>query len=87
VEPLLAAIEYGVCLIDRAEEYGTVEIARKAIEGQRGGVFRATCCLGISMGVTQLQQHNEAFDDLAQIISISIINSIGAIPQFQSKSQ
>jgi diketogulonate reductase-like aldo/keto reductase len=63
VEPLLAAIEYGVCLIDKAEVYRTLEIARKAIEGQRDGVFRANCCLGISMAVTQLQQHNEAFGD------------------------
>jgi hypothetical protein len=36
-------------------------------------------------GTTQLQQQNEAFGDLAQIISI--VNSIGPIPQFQSKSQ
>jgi diketogulonate reductase-like aldo/keto reductase len=87
VEPLLAAIEYGVCLIVTAEEYGTEEIAGKAIEGQRDGVFPAACSLGISRGATQLQQQNEAFGDLAQIITVSIINSIGPIPQFQSKSQ
>jgi hypothetical protein len=39
----------------------------------------------MSRGTTQLQQQNEAFGDLAQIISI--VNSIGPIPQFQSKSQ
>jgi hypothetical protein len=34
---------------------------------------------------TQLQEQSEGFGDLAQIISI--VNSIGPIPQFQSKSQ
>lgn len=48
-------------------------------------MFPPACCLGMSRGATQLQQQNEAFGDLAQIISI--INSTGPIPQFQSKSQ
>jgi hypothetical protein len=61
VEPLLAAIEYGVCRIDTAEEYGTEEIAGQAIEGQRDGVFPAACRLRISRGATQLRQQNEAF--------------------------
>ncbi len=42
VEPLRAAIEYGACLIDTAEAYGTEEIVGKAIKGQRDRVFLAT---------------------------------------------
>ncbi len=42
VKPLRAAIEYGACLIDTAEAYGTEEIVGKAIEGQRDRVFLAT---------------------------------------------
>ena len=72
VEPLLATIEYGVCLIATAEEYRTEEIAGKAIEGQRDGVLRG-CCLGISRGAFEFEQHHEQFGDLAQIISVCII--------------
>src|SRR5467141_4912082 len=42
VEPLRTAIEYGACLIDTAEAYGTEEIVGKAIKGQRDRVFLAT---------------------------------------------
>jgi diketogulonate reductase-like aldo/keto reductase len=42
VEPLLAAIERGPCLIDTAEAYGTEEIVGKAIRGRRDLVFLAT---------------------------------------------
>src|SRR6266481_703294 len=42
VKPLRAAIEYGACLIDTAEAYGTEEIVGKAIKGQRDRVFLAT---------------------------------------------
>jgi diketogulonate reductase-like aldo/keto reductase len=42
VEPLRAAIEYGACLIDTAEAYGTEEIVGQAIKGQRDRVFLAT---------------------------------------------
>lgn len=42
VKPLLAAIEYGACLIDTAEAYGTEEIVGQAIKGQRDRVFLAT---------------------------------------------
>jgi diketogulonate reductase-like aldo/keto reductase len=42
VEPLRAAIEYGACLIDTAEAYGTEEIVGKAIKGHRDRVFLAT---------------------------------------------
>jgi diketogulonate reductase-like aldo/keto reductase len=42
VEPLRAAMEYGACLIDTAEAYGTEEIVGRAIKGQRSRVFLAT---------------------------------------------
>jgi len=42
VDPLRTAIEYGACLIDTAEAYGTEEIVGKAIKGQRDRVFLAT---------------------------------------------
>ena len=42
VEPLRAAIEYGACLIDTAEAYGTEEIVGKAIKRQRDRAFLAT---------------------------------------------
>ncbi len=42
VEPLRTAIEYGACLIDTAEAYGTEEIVGKAIKGQRDRGFLAT---------------------------------------------
>ncbi len=42
VEPLRTAIEYGACLIDTAEAYGTEETVAKAIKGQRDRVFLAT---------------------------------------------
>jgi diketogulonate reductase-like aldo/keto reductase len=42
VEPLRAAIEYGACLIDTAEAYGTEEIVGQAISGRRDRVFLAT---------------------------------------------
>ena len=42
VEPLRAAMEYGPCLIDTAEAYGTEEIVGRAIQGQRSRVFLAT---------------------------------------------
>ena len=45
VEPLLATIEYGVCLIEAAEEHRTEGIAGKAIEGQRDGVLRRLAVL------------------------------------------
>lgn len=45
VEPLLATIEYGVCLIATAEEYQTEGIAGKVIEGQRDGVLRRLAAL------------------------------------------
>jgi diketogulonate reductase-like aldo/keto reductase len=67
-----ATIEYGACLIATAEEYRTEEIAGKAIEGQRDGVLRGGC-LGISRGATEFEQHHEQFGDLAQIMSVSII--------------
>src|SRR4029077_2021671 len=37
-----AAIEYGACLIDTAEAYGTEEIVGQAISGRRDRVFLAT---------------------------------------------
>lgn len=42
VEPLRAAMEYGTCLIDTAEAYGTEEIVGRAIRGHRSQVFLAT---------------------------------------------
>jgi len=42
VEPLRAAMQYGACLIDTAEAYGTEEIVGQAIKGQRSRVFLAT---------------------------------------------
>jgi diketogulonate reductase-like aldo/keto reductase len=42
VEPLRAAIEYGPCLIDTAEAYGTEQIVGQAISGRRDRVFLAT---------------------------------------------
>ena len=42
VEPLRAAIEYGPCLIDTAEAYGTEEIVGQANSGRRNRVFLAT---------------------------------------------
>jgi len=42
VEPLRTAIEYGACLIDTAEAYGTEEIVGKAIKRQRDRAFLAT---------------------------------------------
>src|SRR5260370_37245017 len=42
VEPLRAAIEYGACLIDTAEAYGTEETVAKAIKGQRDRGFLGT---------------------------------------------
>jgi diketogulonate reductase-like aldo/keto reductase len=45
IEPLRAAVEYGACLIDTAEAYGSEEIVGKAIKGQRDRVFLATKAL------------------------------------------
>jgi diketogulonate reductase-like aldo/keto reductase len=45
VEPLRAAMEYGMCLIDTAESYGTEEIVGEAIKGQRSRAFVATKAL------------------------------------------
>jgi|SRR5690242_1929502 len=42
VEPLRAAMEYGTCLIDTAEAYGTEEIVGQAIQGRRSRVFLAS---------------------------------------------
>jgi len=42
IEPLRAAIECGVRLIDTAESYGTEEIVGEAIKGRRHQVFLAT---------------------------------------------
>jgi diketogulonate reductase-like aldo/keto reductase len=42
IEPLRAAIECGVRLIDTAESYGTEEVVGEAIKGQRHQVFLAT---------------------------------------------
>jgi diketogulonate reductase-like aldo/keto reductase len=45
IEPLRAAMEYGTCLIDTAESYGTEEIVGRAIKGRRFRVFLATKAL------------------------------------------
>ena len=42
VEPLRAAMEYGMCFIDTAEAYGTEEIVGRAIRGHRSQAFLAT---------------------------------------------
>ena len=45
VEPLRAAMEYGMCFIDTAEAYGTEEIVGRAIRGHRSRAFLATKAL------------------------------------------
>jgi diketogulonate reductase-like aldo/keto reductase len=45
LNPFGRQVEYGACLIDTAEAYGSEEIVGKAIKGQRDRVFLATKAL------------------------------------------